>query len=73
MTIEEAVRGWTTWAARAVFQEEKAGTIAAGRRADLTVMNIDPFTTNPSLLLDGRINLTMVDGRVIFDASTKRK
>lgn len=65
MTIEEAIRGWTTWAARAVFQEEKAGTIAAGRRADLTVMDIDPFTTDPSRLLTGRINVTIVDGRAV--------
>ena len=71
VTIEEAIRGWTTWAARAVFQEEKAGTIAAGRRADLTVMDVDPFTTDPSRLLDGRINLTMVDGRVVYERAQK--
>jgi predicted amidohydrolase YtcJ len=47
MTIEEALRGWTTWAARAVFQEDTAGMIVAGRRADLTVIDIDPFHSRP--------------------------
>ena len=73
MTIEEAIRGWTTWAARAVFQEENAGMIVAGRRADLTVIDIDPFTVEPSRLLDGRVIVTIVDGRVIFDAPTRQK
>ena len=73
MTIEEAIRGWTTWAARAVFQEEIAGMIVAGRRADLTVIDIDPFTVEPSRLLDGRVIVTIVDGRVIFDAPTRQK
>ena len=70
MTIEEAIRGWTTWAARAVFQEDHAGTIAAQRRADLTIMDIDPFQTagtDPARLLTGKVVATIVDGRVIFD------
>ena len=68
MTIEEAIRGWTTWAARAVFQEENAGMIVAGRRADLTVIDIDPFqvaATDPSRLLSGKIVATIVDGRFV--------
>jgi len=73
MTIEEAIRGWTTWAARAVFQEENAGMIVAGRRADLTVIGIDPFTVEPSRLLEGNVLATIVDGRVIFDAPTRQK
>jgi predicted amidohydrolase YtcJ len=67
MTIEEAVRGWTTWAARATFQEDNAGTIAAGGPGDLTVMDIDPFTTDPSRLLAGRIVLTIARGTAVYD------
>lgn len=73
VTIEEAIRGWTTWAARAVFQEEKAGMIVAGRRADLTVIDIDPFTVEPSRLLEGKVLATIVDGHIIFDAPTTQK
>jgi predicted amidohydrolase YtcJ len=79
MTIEEAVRGWTTWAAYATFREAEAGMLAAGRAADLTVLDIDPFVTadkEPARLLSGRINLTMVEGRILYDgarATTTRK
>jgi predicted amidohydrolase YtcJ len=68
LTIEEALRGWTTWAAYAAFHEQDAGIIAPGRLASLTVMDIDPFqiaSTTPSRLLDGRIVMTMVAGRII--------
>jgi predicted amidohydrolase YtcJ len=66
MTIEEAIRGWTTWAAYAEFREQEIGQIAAGRVASLTVMNIDPFQVgerDPARLLTGRITLTVVGGK----------
>jgi len=67
MTIEEALRGWTTWAAYAGFNEQEAGTIAAGKAAHLTVMDIDPFVTatkDPARLLGGRIVMTIVRGEI---------
>jgi predicted amidohydrolase YtcJ len=70
LTIEEALRGWTTWAAWAGFEEQNAGVLAPGRRADVTVLNLDPFTvaqTDPAKLLSGRILLTVGAGRVLFD------
>jgi predicted amidohydrolase YtcJ len=66
LTIEEAIRGWTSWAAYAEFRENEIGTLAAGRRANITVMDIDPFQTgerDPARLLNGRIVMTIVDGR----------
>ncbi|NJN52281.1 MAG: amidohydrolase [Gammaproteobacteria bacterium] len=48
LTIEEAIRAYTTWSAFAAFRERDAGIIAAGRWADLTVMDIDPFVTSSS-------------------------
>ena len=67
LTIEEAIRGWTTWAAYAEFREHEIGTIAAGRVANLTVLNVDPFQTgekDPARLLTGRVVMTIVDGKV---------
>ena len=42
LTPEEAVRGYTTWNAYAAFQENETGMLAAGRWADITVMDVDP-------------------------------
>ncbi|MGE3886858.1 MAG: amidohydrolase [Vicinamibacterales bacterium] len=71
MTPEEAVRGYSTWAAFASFTEEETGVLAAGRWADITVMDIDPLvagTARPDDLLKGSIRLTMVGGRVVHEA-----
>lgn len=70
MTIEEAIRGWTSWAAYAAFAEQETGTIAPGRRADLTVLDIDPFQIgekDPSKLLGGRVLVTVIGGRVVHE------
>ena len=72
LTIEEAIRGWTTWAAHAVFQEGKAGTIAVQHRADLTVLDMDPFQTDSARLLEGKVLATIVDGKIIYERSPTR-
>jgi predicted amidohydrolase YtcJ len=67
---EEAIRAYTAWPAYAAFVEDKAGVIAPGRWADLTVLDIDPFVlgeTDPAQILDGSILLTVVAGEVVYD------
>jgi len=66
MTPEEAVRGYTVWSAYAAFDEQDAGTIAVGKRADLTVLNVDPFRVDGPTLLRGEVVTTMSRGRVTY-------
>ncbi len=66
MTPEEAVRGYTAWSAHAGFDEVDAGTIAVGKRADLTVLDVDPFRADGPALLRGAVVLTISRGRVTF-------
>jgi len=70
MTPEEAVRGYSTWAAFASFTETDTGVLAPGRWADITVMDLDPLVvgaTRPDDLLKGTITLTMVGGHVVHE------
>jgi hypothetical protein len=70
MNADEAVRAYTTWSAYASFRENETGIIAAGRWADLTVMDIDPFVLSedsPGDILNGRILMTIVDGKVVYE------
>jgi predicted amidohydrolase YtcJ len=72
MTSEEALRGYTTWAAYAAFTEDQTGVLAAGRWADLTAMDIDPLNAGerePARLLAGKIQLTIVAGRIVPHAA----
>jgi predicted amidohydrolase YtcJ len=66
MTAEEAVRGYTAWGAFAGFDERDGGTIAVGKRADFTVMTVDPFRAAPRALLRGNVVLTVSRGRVTY-------
>ena len=70
MTADEAVRGYTSWSAYASFREDKTGVIEAGRWADLTVMNVDPFVLaeeRPADILRGQIVMTIVNGKVVYE------
>jgi predicted amidohydrolase YtcJ len=69
VTIDEAVRAYTTWSAYASFREDESGIIEPGRWADLTVMDIDPFVVaeqRPGRLLDGQILMTIVGGEIAY-------
>lgn len=70
VTPEEGVRAYTTWSAYTAFVEDATGVLAAGRWADVTVMDVDPFvlgSTAPERLLEGAILLTIVDGKVVYE------
>lgn len=70
LTPEEAVRGFTTWAAYAGFEENEMGSIRPGRLGNLTILDVDPFdagTRDPERLLDGKVLMTIVQGKVLYE------
>ena len=70
MNADEAVRGYTSWSAYASFRENETGVLDVGRWADITVMDVDPFVLaddSPSDILQGRILMTIVDGKVVYE------
>ena len=70
MSPEEALRGYTSWAASAAFLEESAGKLAPGLWADMSVMSLDPLvvgSTDADRLARGRILMTIVGGEVVFE------
>jgi predicted amidohydrolase YtcJ len=70
MTTDETIRGYTNWSAFASFREDDTGIIDEGRWADLTVMDVDPFILadeSPGDILSGRILMTIVNGKVVYE------
>jgi predicted amidohydrolase YtcJ len=67
VTIEEALRMFSEGAAWAAFEEGDRGRIAAGRRADFTVLGKDPTTVPPAEILATPVVMTIVGGRVEYD------
>lgn len=68
LTREQAVEAYTRTAAYAEMQEKEKGTIAAGKLADLAVLSQDIFTVSSTRLPETRSVLTIVNGKVAFDA-----
>jgi predicted amidohydrolase YtcJ len=66
LTAYEALRGFTADAARASFDEDRIGTLAAGMRADFTVLDGDPLTVAPSALPGLVVRATWIDGRAAW-------
>ncbi|GAB3000730.1 amidohydrolase [Streptomyces pseudoechinosporeus] len=64
LTPLAALEGYTTHAALAAGEEDIAGRIAPGFRADLTAFTLDPLTTGPDELADAPIRLTMSGGHI---------
>ncbi|HEV7572693.1 MAG TPA: amidohydrolase family protein [Thermoanaerobaculia bacterium] len=68
ITREEAVDAYTRGAAFAEFAENEKGTIAAGKLADLAVLSQDIFRVPVDALPDTKSVLTLVDGKIAYDA-----
>jgi predicted amidohydrolase YtcJ len=64
----EALKLFTAWPARASFQEAELGTLAVGKRADLTVFSVDLMTAPADAIPKGRALLTVVDGEIAHRA-----
>lgn len=62
LTVEEALRGYTTGAAYAAGMENRLGRLAAGYLADLVVLDQDLMKIEPQDILDVQVIGTMVGG-----------
>jgi predicted amidohydrolase YtcJ len=67
ITVEQALRAYTSGSAHAGFQEHDVGMLKAGMLADLVMIDRDLTRIPPATIRDARVMLTMVGGRVVFD------
>jgi predicted amidohydrolase YtcJ len=73
MTRLEAIRSFTTWAAYGAFEEQIAGSIEPGKRADLVVLDDDPFTCDEQRIATIPVVMTLVGGEIAYQMlPTKR-
>ena len=63
LSVEEAVRGFTWGAAYAAGLEDRLGTLAPGKLADVTILDQDIFAIDPMQILQVRVLGTVVGGR----------
>jgi predicted amidohydrolase YtcJ len=68
ISVREAVDAYTRSAAFAAFDEDHVGTLTPGKDADLLVLSQDVFTVDPLQIAATRALLTMVGGKVVYEA-----
>lgn len=68
ITLEEAVKCYTLYAAYASFEEDLKGSIEPRKLADITLLTEDLTLTPPEKMRDVRVYLTMVDGGILWRA-----
>ena len=66
ITVEETIRAFTAGSAYAEFQEKVKGTIETGKLADFVILSEDIFTIDPVKIRDAKVNLTVVDGKIVY-------
>ncbi|HEX3085462.1 MAG TPA: amidohydrolase [Pyrinomonadaceae bacterium] len=68
ISVAEAVRAYTVGSAYAEFQENEKGAITPGKLADLVVLARDIFKIDPVEIENVKVVMTIMDGRVVYDA-----
>lgn len=64
LSVHQALRGITIDAAHAIRLDHEIGSIVAGKRADFTVLEDDPYEVGVDRLKDVRVSGTVFEGEV---------
>ncbi len=67
VSIREAITMYTRNGAFLTREEKLKGTLEAGKLADMIVLPSDPLSLSPDKLLDLKVDMTIVGGRVLYD------
>ena len=64
--VEDAVRMWTIWGARAIGEGQNRGSIEVGKLADMTVLSDDIYAIPPEQIATVQAEHTIVGGRIVY-------
>ena len=73
LTLEQAIQSGTRESAWAARLDHITGTLKPGLAADLVVLDRDVLTGGPSTLLDANIQLTMINGEIVYQADEAKR
>jgi hypothetical protein len=67
--VAQAVQAYTVGSAYAQFDDQIKGSLEPGELADLAVLSQDIFHIDPVQIQNTHVDLTIFDGRIIYDRS----
>ena len=68
ISVEDALRSYTIWAAYSQFAEHERGSLEAGKLADYVVLDQDFLTCPPDDILKTNVLETVLEGETKFMA-----
>ena len=68
ISVSDALRMWTIWAARAMGEGAVKGSIEVGKYADMVVLSDNLFSIPAERLKDVRAMRTIMNGQIVYDA-----
>ncbi|MEO7263787.1 MAG: amidohydrolase family protein [Ferruginibacter sp.] len=66
LTREQTLRGMTTWAAKAAFEEKQKGSLETGKFADFIILDSDLMKCPPANILKTKVLATYVNGEKVY-------
>jgi predicted amidohydrolase YtcJ len=72
ISLEDALRAYTVNGAYASFEEGSKGTLRPGMLGDVTIFETDLAAVEPNDLATVKVDYTITDGRVVYEAISKR-
>jgi predicted amidohydrolase YtcJ len=66
ITVEEAVKAYTTTGAYAEFSEHTKGSLEPGKVADMVILSQDIFSVEPDAIPETKVVFTILNGKVIY-------
>lgn len=71
ITVEQALRAYTSGSAYASFDEKKKGVLKKGNLADLVILDNDITTISPEKIREVNVVTTIVGGKIVFQRGDK--
>lgn len=67
LTVADILRGYTLGSAYGIGREDELGTLEEGKFADIAVIDRNLFETEPKDIRGAHVDMTIMDGKVIFE------
>ena len=72
ITLAQALKAYTYGSAYSVFREHEMGTLEKGKLADIVILDRNLFHVPEKEILDAKVEMTIVDGKVVYEKNTKK-
>jgi predicted amidohydrolase YtcJ len=68
LSVQDAIRTYTIWAAQHIFMEDKIGSIEIGKYADLVAWDKDLYNIPSRELQNIKATLTLLNGKIVYQS-----